>query len=395
LGFICQQAGLPIVVDGDVVLCAYSGMRPPEWTLFVQAGMNDIDRRCDAYLAWLDEKRRSREPILKQLADMGAATAAILRATNTGATPIAIVGIAFGLAADTFTNISSRLLLEVNHSTVQSVVLGYQADFRANNARAIIDNRPAAIYLLRSYLRLCMPYSIEMSINNTVTIYHRDPASLNTEPLLLRTPLASRWQAAGALRESIPSGGSRTALPVVAGQAGGPSKPEFATDGKNDTERGIPRLTFMDIQRSLCVAPTGKFDEATRNAIQQAKLGNSQSGPNPTKFDNIRNQIESAAELAIFLKEKPCRIDESGVDRGYQTAFEKFAFPMEGGIVSLQILLASCDPRLKDKYSGKFDDRTRAAIPEAKKEAKKKGRLTDATNTLNDRSYNVISLSCR
>jgi hypothetical protein len=109
------------------------------------------------------------------------------------------VGIAFGLAADTFTNISSRLLLEVNHSTVQSVVLGYQADFRAKNLKVIIDNRPAAIYLLRSYLRLCMPYSIETSIKNTVTIYHRDPTALNTEPLLLRTPVASRLQTAYVL----------------------------------------------------------------------------------------------------------------------------------------------------------------------------------------------------
>jgi hypothetical protein len=186
IGYICQQAGLPVIVEGDYVLCA-AGFSPPDWSLFFQAGMNDIDRRCDAYLTWLDDKRRGREPVLKQLASTGAAIAAILRAAEAGPTPIAIVGIAFGLAADTFTNVTSRLLLEVNHSTVQSVVLGYQADFREKHVNDRIDNQPAAIYLLRSYLRLCMPYSIEMSINNTVTVYHRDPEALSAPPLLLRT----------------------------------------------------------------------------------------------------------------------------------------------------------------------------------------------------------------
>ena len=41
-----------------------------------------------------------------------------------------IVGIAFGLAANTFTNVNSRLLLEVNQATVQSVVHKGQEEFR-------------------------------------------------------------------------------------------------------------------------------------------------------------------------------------------------------------------------------------------------------------------------
>src|SRR5258708_2378334 len=51
IGYICQQAGLPVVTDRGYVVCA-TGFGPNEWSLFVQAGMNDIDRRCDAYLAW-------------------------------------------------------------------------------------------------------------------------------------------------------------------------------------------------------------------------------------------------------------------------------------------------------------------------------------------------------
>jgi hypothetical protein len=391
LGFICQQAGLPTVADGDVILCAYAGMTPPEWALFVQAGMNDIDRRCDAYLGWLDDKRRSREPILKQLADMGAATAGILRATNVGATPIAVVGIAFGLAADTFTNISSRLLLEVNHSTVQSVVLGYQADFRKNNVKVLIDNRPAAIYLLRSYLRLCMPYSIEMSINNTVTIYHRDPAALNTEPLLLRTPVASRLQAAGAILHSVPPGGARSPLPGVAGTPGWSPKPEVITGAQNDVERQIREDTLEGIQTNLCVQPTTRFDPQTREAIRQAKIAAGQR----QLFNNRENEIKTRREVQILLGAQNCSKDASGKERGYLTAFEKFRFPGRNALGDLRHQLNACGYSLTNSES--FDESTRTAIAAVKARASVSEKATFGdpnSNTLNEKSYDYIKRTC-
>jgi hypothetical protein len=346
----------------------------------------------------LDDKRRTREPVLNQLAAMGAATAAILAISNVGAAPIAIVGVAFGLAADTFTNVSSRLLLEIDKSTVQSVVLGNQTQFRAQNIRVIVDNRPAAIYLLRNYLRLCVPFAIEMSINNTVTVYHRDPGALRTTPILLRTPV--KGQTARALVESIPREGSRGPLPRVAGQSDGqPNRPgEIAIGGQNAIEKKLPMSTFRNIQANLCVAKTGTFDDATRNALRQAKLGDTQSGPNAMTFDNTDKQIASAVEAEVFVRKKPCSIDETGADRGYKTAFEKFAFPEEGGITSLQTMLAKCDPTLADKFSGKFDPPTRAAIKVAKSKLSpgRRNGLTDLdTDTLNDSSYNAISRTCR
>ncbi|MDQ2081303.1 hypothetical protein RA307_14050 [Xanthobacteraceae bacterium Astr-EGSB] len=193
VGEICRQAGLRIVTRDGVVLCEEVSMRPAEWATFVQAGMNDIDRRCDAYLAWIDNKRRWREPVLKQISTTAAATAAILGLTGVGATPIAIVGTAFGFAADSFVNIQSRLITEIEHSVVQSVVLGHQNEFRLKLARVPVDNRPAAIYLLRNYLRICMPFSIEMSISNTVTTYNRGGAdALRSEPMLTRAPTVAR-----------------------------------------------------------------------------------------------------------------------------------------------------------------------------------------------------------
>src|SRR5690606_24064523 len=102
---ICQQAGSP-TCDMD-------------WNLFVQAGMNDIDQRCDGYLAWLDDRRRSNDTILGQINITEGTTQTILLATEASALAIGAVGAAFGFARNTFSNINSRLLTEVNHSTVQ------------------------------------------------------------------------------------------------------------------------------------------------------------------------------------------------------------------------------------------------------------------------------------
>jgi hypothetical protein len=172
LGYLCAQAGLSVVktVDGSV-RCNAEGPVSRNWSLIVQAGMNDIDQRCDAYLAWLDDRRRSRAPILSQINALQTSTTAVLRFTGISPTPISVAGEAFGLASSTFMNLNSRLILEVNHSTVQSIVINRRGEFRESTDDVTIDNRPAAIHVLRSYLNICLPFTIEMDINTTVTAF--------------------------------------------------------------------------------------------------------------------------------------------------------------------------------------------------------------------------------
>jgi hypothetical protein len=389
IGYVCEQAGLPTAVVGDSLQCA-AAFGPGEWSLFFQAGMNDIDRRCDAYLAWLDDKRRNREPILKQISDMSTTAIGILRAANVGSTPITIVGLAFGLAADTFTNVSSRLLLEVDHSTVQAVVLGNQADFRAKNVNVAIDNRPAAIYLLRRYLRLCMPYAIEMSINSTITVYHRDPAGLAMTPILLRTPMAAR-QTAQALRESIPLGGPRGSLTGAGKTNPRPPDVEPRMEGATDAEKGIPQSIGERIQKNLCiVSPTTSFAQA-RDAIQQAKKGANRS--RHPLFTNTDSKILNAAEVQLLLN---ATSPSCPADDGPQTPFEKFSFPDRAAVEAFQRNLKACDARLE--VSGNFDPATRDAILVAKGkiDATKRVGLTDlATKTLRADSFFAIQAACR
>jgi len=46
LGFICRQTGIDSPTAGDgFPRCNYGSMQTTEWTLLVQTGFNDIDRR--------------------------------------------------------------------------------------------------------------------------------------------------------------------------------------------------------------------------------------------------------------------------------------------------------------------------------------------------------------
>jgi hypothetical protein len=198
---ICEQAGL---AAGS---CAVDNFSPTVWTLFVQAGMNDIDQRCDAYLAWLDAQRRDREPVLRQLATMAAATTAIMSVSGAGTDSLTVVAEAFGLAAATYANWNSRLLLDVNHSTVQTIVYSRQTEFRNAVAKESVPNRPRGLYLLRNYLRLCMPITIATDINTSVTLVQRDAgAAVKGRPVVgvAAKPLAALQKITQPVRPELP-----------------------------------------------------------------------------------------------------------------------------------------------------------------------------------------------
>jgi hypothetical protein len=267
---ICAQAISRTARSVDAVSCDGLSLSPREWGLLVQSGMNDIDLRCDAYLSWLYDRKSSKEPFLKELASIGGATAGILKATAVGATPIALTAIAFGLAADTFTNIDLRLVNAVDYTTASSVVRDNRTQFRINNLDLVIDNRPAAIYVLRNYLSICVPDSIEMSINNTVTVYHRSgPDALRVPPIGLRTAAATATSSTSAALRGTPVVRAATeSLPAIK------KNPIVVSPTRlNGFEQSLTESEIDEFQRAVCVKPThdlGPFGSETRTKIKDA-----------------------------------------------------------------------------------------------------------------------------
>lgn len=243
LGFVCHQAGLPTIIRADGL--AYCD-QAADWGLVVQAGMNDIDSRCDGYLAWLDDKRRSNEPFLKQLAATSAATLGILDATSASVKAITITGIAFGLAANTFTNFNARILA-LEQSTVQSVVIDSQQRYRLNNKTALVTSRPAAIYYLRNYLRICLPFSIETAINNTSIVFHRaGPGALSDDTLFTRTVITDSTKRFGRQPE-----GPRNLAP--------------AFEILDEHERSLTKDQIRGFQLALCQKDDGILGSGSSN----------------------------------------------------------------------------------------------------------------------------------
>lgn len=298
--YVCQQAGL--AYDADSGSCGSN--RPTDWQLFVQAGMNDIDQRCDAYLLWIDYVRRGRDPTLRVISDAATYSALIMDRAGVSAAPIAIAGAAIGFARNTFENVTSRLILEVNHSAVQSVVLSAQRQYReelfgtgdVKRAPVVIASKPAAVYALRSYLRLCMPVTIEAEINNTVATFARGgPQALRDQDPLITASTAG----------------------VLTLDVGKPIKPTdpaptgYISNPMGDIERSINLSRGKSIQRALCVSgQNGDFGgpkSETRLALRAFKAGLLGAAVVDSEIGQLKSVAERNKAYDAVAKFPSCR----------------------------------------------------------------------------------------
>ena len=373
--FVCQQAGLSYFDDGGSITCEEPN-KPSTWQLFVQAGMNDIDQRCDAYLAWLDYVRRAKDPTLNMLSDAATYSALIMDRAGVSAAPIAITGAALGFARNTFTNVASRLILEVNHSAVQSVVLTAQKDFREDLlgsvdrkiSPVVIASKPAAIYALRSYLRLCMPVTIEAEINNTVVTFARSGGAA----LDRQEPLVSGRNVSVVATRTVISD-VKKALPPIE-----PSTPPNPP-GHTAAEKSMRSDEVAKIQLALCVSvggsDLGPDGSPTRLAIRDYLMGIQYGGVSEaTKTIDVDDRIRT--KLTQATKEV---VDCSNPTFGFANAYEvgRFGIPKAERANRVMTFQKKLKKFIETSDAGfsppdvneNFDAKTRAAIAEYRKKA--------------------------
>jgi hypothetical protein len=253
---LCRQAGL---VPSGGSGCDPGPAGHSSWSLITQAGLNDIDRRCDNYLAWIDAQKRNVGPLSQQISDTRTATAAILAASGAGVQSLAIVAAAFGLAASSYANYNSRLITQIDQSTLQAIVLNRQQRFRAELAGFEIRDRPSAVFVLRGYLRICMPFTIETEINSTLATLARTGAPPETSLALASPRLADPAAAAraAALGPESRIGETRRRAPQ-------PSIPAYAAlflDYRPDRDS---RSSVEAVLRKLCATPEQIASGASR-----------------------------------------------------------------------------------------------------------------------------------
>jgi hypothetical protein len=143
---LCRQAGLPVSPAGR----ACEGLRGARaWTVVVQAGLNDIDRRCDAYLAWVDERKR----LGRVTEDLDAAVP--LRA-------MAAAAAALGIEQRVF----ARRIGSASATALIQAAVQRQQRYRAS-LPSTISGRLAAIEVMRRYLLICAPAAIEAELRKS------------------------------------------------------------------------------------------------------------------------------------------------------------------------------------------------------------------------------------
>lgn len=178
--FLCSQ-----VYIGDNQCISPS---PEQLSRLVYVALNDIDDRCESYVSSLRQAKLEGDSYISQLARTGTSSAYILgqtfdKTSKSGARTIAIVQAAFGLSQVGLKDYYSRLLLAIPPTDVQQLILKRQTAFRItlrdglkNGDGAVIGKMPLAsqadaYYIVRSYLQICTPASIEASVSESLDDY--------------------------------------------------------------------------------------------------------------------------------------------------------------------------------------------------------------------------------
>ena len=239
-------------------------MSTTDWAILVHTGFNDIDRRCDNYLVWLEDGR-ARGPyvtstlnrtntLIESILNIAApCSATVMKAIN-------YVSSAFGFAEESFTSYQSLILSGLEESTINSTVLQNRLEFRQTAAKLHIRYKPDAVHLLSSYLRICMPHTIKNNINvnaQTIVTGSFAPPSYTVPVLSIPSTLISAEPFKGETKVNVrPSRNPRKIAPgweVVKSAV------------------SIDLATAMAIQRALCFggsAADGKYGPKTMAGLR-------------------------------------------------------------------------------------------------------------------------------
>ena len=185
---VCAATSLPRN-DGPGGPCPVSD--DPGWRRVVFVAMNDIDDRCEAYVSSLRRIHREQETVQSELVKVASSTDRVLgivldktKSVNT----LLLVQQAFGVARESLSAYYSRLLLAISPDLIQQTLLKRQTAFRVGlnegvpvdlakkpgdapkteTRRIIIASRADAYYVIRVYLRLCLPETLEASLNEGI-----------------------------------------------------------------------------------------------------------------------------------------------------------------------------------------------------------------------------------
>ncbi len=307
---------------------------PDQWKAFVVAGFEYADSQCEDYMEALRRLEIARKRSTQQLGLFGGATAGILGIAGAAGAAIAITAVAFGLATATIDNVANSLLYELKPAEVRDLVrrtrIAYEQELKADNWA----DRPSSFRTIRGYVALCLPTVIEANVTAAIRVA-RPQGTTTTSGLRSAPPMIDMAPAAPSTITIV-----RPSDPVR------PTPAAAAVDlagGRLGDEVVLTRKDAVDIQKALCLPAdklTGNMDDETRNAIRSYRAFTRQ----------LDNGGLTSGEIGKLMTAGAC----DGT-RGYQTAYERFAYQTPASISDFQ-------RKLSVSATGIFDAQTRDAI---------------------------------
>lgn len=142
-----------------------TGEDSPGWDVIISAGLQYSDARCSDYvesLYWVNKQLKAN---VRDANSAGTLVTGIMGIAKSAASEIAAAAIIFGYAEESINNSGSRILFDLEPSSIRSLVEGSQKAFRGALLTGY-NNQAGAFSVIREYIGLCLPSTIEAEINN-------------------------------------------------------------------------------------------------------------------------------------------------------------------------------------------------------------------------------------
>ena len=166
------------------------------------AGFNFVDEQCDAYLHELFVLDKERDRLKSGILAADKLTNAVLAVSPASKVTMAIVAQAFGLTSEFVDVATDSYLYKANSGTVLHIVAELQSEYRdiTFKNRNLIATIPNSYGQIRSYLRLCMPPTIESKIETALAKTTAVPSKSTTPSKEKRESVGATTQGPGSMK---------------------------------------------------------------------------------------------------------------------------------------------------------------------------------------------------
>ena len=142
-----------------------TGVASPSWDQIISAGLQYADARCSDYVESLYWVNKQLKADVRDVNSAGTLVTGVMGIAKSAATEIAAAAVLFGYAEESINNSGSRVLFDLEPSSIRSLVEGSQKAFRGALLTGYND-QSGAFSVIREYIALCLPSTIEAEINN-------------------------------------------------------------------------------------------------------------------------------------------------------------------------------------------------------------------------------------